>query len=193
MIPSGRDGKPSTKVGLSSVPVFESPWLRVRVDEILHADGRKDEFGVVSRSDFVTVICESGGALAMVDQYRYAADRWSLELPQGGVDSGESVVQAALRELREETGWIGTEPEVLGGSFYEAADWATQHFHIVRVMPLRLEAPRLSEDESGSTARSIDLTDLPYLISRGSIIDAATVASIFVYLLVRDGGRPWLF
>jgi 8-oxo-dGTP pyrophosphatase MutT (NUDIX family) len=40
----------------------------------------------------------------LVGQYRYALDRYSWEIPEGGVPAGEAAVDGARREVREETG-----------------------------------------------------------------------------------------
>ena len=51
----------------------------------------------------------------MVRQYRYGADRITLETPGGLVDPGETPAQSAAREMLEETGYRGREVVSLGG------------------------------------------------------------------------------
>ena len=46
--------------------------------------------------------------MLLVTQFRPPVNRKTVELPAGLIDAGESAEQAALRELREETGYVGT-------------------------------------------------------------------------------------
>lgn len=62
------------------------------------------EYFVVKRGARVGVIMEKGNSVLLVKQYRYVINDYSWELPSGGVDSGESLEEAAIRECMEETG-----------------------------------------------------------------------------------------
>ncbi|MFJ4185185.1 NUDIX hydrolase [Kitasatospora sp. NPDC089509] len=154
--------------------------MSLREDLFRRADGSEDTFAVVTRDDSVVVVCADGPRLLMTEQYRYAARRWSLELPQGGVGPGESTADAALRELREETGWEADTPRVVAGPLHEAADWATQAFHVVSVRPLRLDAPQREPGEEGMRVRWVSREELPALVAGGHIVDAATLAALLV-------------
>lgn len=55
--------------------------------------------------------------LVLVRQYRYAVDDWQLEAPAGGIERGEDPRDAALRELREESGLLVDELVDLGKTF----------------------------------------------------------------------------
>lgn len=166
---------------LSSRPVFESPWMSVREDAIELADGSRSTFAVVSRPDSVLIVCDfPDGALLMTRQYRYASRRWSLELPQGGREPGESAADAALRELREESGWIATEPRVIADRLYEAGDWATQSITVVRVRPVRQDTPCAEAGEAGIESLLVPRDRLAGCVRSGELCDAATLAALFL-------------
>jgi len=64
--------------------------------------------------------------ILLVRQYRPAVERYTLELPSGLVDPGESAAEAARRELLEETGYEAGEVEVLGRLFPDTGRLANQ-------------------------------------------------------------------
>lgn len=59
----------------------------------------------------------SHARVVLVRQYRYAVDDWQLEAPAGGIEKGEPPRDAALRELREESGLLVDELVDLGWTY----------------------------------------------------------------------------
>ena len=76
-----------------------------RVERLAYEVLPRDVF-VFAVPDWCNVIAETGdGQLVMVWQHRFGTDALSLEIPGGVIDPGESPVDAARRELREESGY----------------------------------------------------------------------------------------
>ena len=92
---------------LSSRMVYENPWMRLREDIAELPDGRTTIYGVVVFGDCVGVLpFVDQDHVLLVRQYRYVqgeTHRW--EMPTGGVKEGETLEQAAQRELAEEAGY----------------------------------------------------------------------------------------
>jgi len=77
---------------------------------------------VLEARDWVNVVAMvSDDKLVVVSQYRFGNGRMSLEIPAGLVDPGETPLQAAKRELEEETGYTAREWKPLGWSFANPA------------------------------------------------------------------------
>lgn len=100
---------------VGSTPVFQNQWLQVKKKSYRH-EGQLEphEYFVVERSPFVVVVALDGSDLLMVRHYRHGTDQTYLELPAGYRDAGESAVDAARRELLEETGFEAGSATLLG-------------------------------------------------------------------------------
>ena len=94
---------------LSSRYIIKRPWLTARVDEVQLPDGRiNPEHYVLEYPDWVNVIAITTlGQMVMIRQYRHAVDDVLIELCAGVAEQGETPLQAAQRELLEETGYAG--------------------------------------------------------------------------------------
>ncbi len=90
---------------------YSNPWIEVFHDEVDRPDGSPGIYGVVHfRFSAVGIVAVADdGRLLLVGQHRYAIDDYSWELPEGGVVEGESLLEGARRELREETGFGATD------------------------------------------------------------------------------------
>jgi len=91
--------------------LFKNPWWTYIRDETILPNGTQGEYHyvhTVGSSCIVPLL--PNGRVVLVNQYRYLADRESLELPCGGVKEGRSYEDTAVQELAEEAG-------------YRAADW----------------------------------------------------------------------
>ena len=96
---------------LESKYLIRRPWLTARVDKVQLPDGRiNDEYYVLEYPDWVNVIAiTDDGRFVMERQYRHAMGITEYELPCGVIESGEEPLDAAKRELEEETGYTGGE------------------------------------------------------------------------------------
>jgi ADP-ribose pyrophosphatase len=98
---------PAPWTTLSTRPVYQNPWTKVREDIAKLPNGKTTIYGVIECTDCVGVLpFVDDEHVVMVRQYRYVfgeAHRW--EMPTGGVKPGETPEAAARRELREEAGY----------------------------------------------------------------------------------------
>ncbi|KAH6705181.1 ADP-ribose pyrophosphatase [Leptodontidium sp. 2 PMI_412] len=75
---------------------------------------------------------ESGPGLLLQKQYRPPLDKVCIEIPAGLVDAGETAEQAAVRELKEETGYVGVVSETSPVMFSDPG-FCTTNMRIVHV------------------------------------------------------------
>lgn len=89
---------------------YENPWIEVWHDEVTRPDGGEGVYGVVHpRTHAVGVVAiDDADRVLLVGQFRYTLDRYSWEIPEGGVPPEEDPLAGAQRELAEETGYRAT-------------------------------------------------------------------------------------
>lgn len=91
--------------------IFKRPWLTARKDKVKLPNGKVyDEYYVLSYPTWVNVIAETtDGLLILERQYRHAVREVSIGICAGCVEEGETPLEGAKRELKEETGYGGGE------------------------------------------------------------------------------------
>jgi ADP-ribose pyrophosphatase len=171
---------------VSSTTALESPWIRVLRNEYRRPTGDViADYYVVERSEFVMVVPQVDDNVILVRQYRPATNRMYLALPAGYIDSGESPQDAAVRELREETGYMAVEPLVLG-SLDPLPGYIRSRCWVVLCGTTGLPAK-----SSGDEVHEVVLTpwnEVPDLMRRGCVDEMQTVASLALAQLRRSQG-----
>ncbi len=86
--------------------IAETPWFSMRKVGIDVAPGeRRDFYSIHYPRPAVGIVAIQDEKVLLIRHYRYPIDKVVWAIPSGGVDEGEDPAVAALRELREETGW----------------------------------------------------------------------------------------
>lgn len=129
------------------------------------------------------------GKLLMVRQWRNALDRYTLEIPAGGLNSVEEPTKtAAIRELEEETGYIAGDVQFLI-RIHTTVAFCNEKIDIYLARNLkRRESQHLDEDEF-IDVKAFELDELVQMICEGKIEDSKTVAAIMTYKSLMQAGK----
>ena len=100
------DQTPNPWQTLTRKTAYDNPWIRVEHREVLNPSGGAGIYGVVHFKNTAVGIVplDREGFTWLVGQYRYTLERYSWEIPEGGGAVGSDPLEAAQRELLEETG-----------------------------------------------------------------------------------------
>lgn len=112
--------------------IYDSPWVRLRRDDVQLPDGSVIEghhVVEVPRPAVGVVPVGSDGRLLLIEHYRFITDTTGWECPAGAIDAGEDLLAAAARELREESGHAAERLEYLG-HYFPSNGVSSQTFHV---------------------------------------------------------------
>jgi ADP-ribose pyrophosphatase len=149
--------------------VFEGSFI-----EVVCKDGKE----VVEHGDAVAIVAVSEGYVTFVRQERVAAGGKVLELPAGILEDGESPLEGARRELREETGLHGGE-WVEAATFFTSPGFTDERIHLFIATGLEQGEATPEESEDLELVR-VPLAEIPSLIEE--VEDAKTLAGLLLLL-----------
>jgi ADP-ribose pyrophosphatase len=162
---------------LSSRPIYQNKWISLREDIVELPDGRTTIYGVVTCGGCVGVLpFLDPKTILLIKQYRYVAQRVTWEMPTGGMHPGESVEEAAQRELAEEIGyragkltWVST--------YHTSKSVVDETAHLFLGEDLiKLELP--SDDTEFIEVRPFPFEEVLRMVLQGEITDSMTIIAV---------------
>lgn len=162
-----------------SKEIYKNPWIRVREDIVVRPDGKKGIYGVVEIPLAVGVVAiNEDRDIYLVRQWRYTRDATTLEIPIGAVDEGESVIEAARRELKEETGLTATRWIKLG-TVDSNTSITTARAQIYLAEDLTQGEKGLEQTENDLEVVKLSFAKALDFVLNDKITETITVAAIF--------------
>ncbi len=169
---------------LRSEIIYRGRAFTIRRDEVRLPDGRTTNLDIVEHHGSVVIVpVDPAGNLIFVRQYRHAAGLSLLELPAGVIEPGESPLECARREIREETGYAAGKLEQVG-QFYLAPGYSTEYMVVFVAEDLRLDPLTADADEFLQVER-MSLADALTWAAGGKMPDAKSLAALYL-------ARPYL-
>jgi 8-oxo-dGTP pyrophosphatase MutT (NUDIX family) len=163
---------------LSSRVVWENDWMRVFEDEVTNPGGGRNQYGYVHFKNRAIAIIplDADAHVWLVGQERYTLNAWSWELPMGGALLSENPLDAAKRELKEETGlrakaWT----EVMR---LHPSNSITDELGIVYLAEDLTEGASDPEETEDLEVLKLPLNAAIAMVNAGEITDAMSVAGL---------------
>lgn len=174
---------PFAPFGLArSERIYHSPWCGLRRDIVLIESGAEREYHVIEIGDAVAVVpVLEDGRIVLIGQYRYPHGKTHWEIPAGRLQEREEPAGAALRELREETGYRAGRLEALPG-FYPTNGISAHFAHAFVALDCVEEGALELEDTEQLIVRAFTRDEIGSLLDAGRIEDAFAAICLMYWL-----------
>lgn len=152
-------------------------WYKVDIDEVVLPSGKIGEYNVVRLPKFPIIIpIDNNGNIYLVKQHRYTINQISIELPKGHADD-QDLIDAAKRELLEETGFVANNWVELG-VIYDGNGIGELPGTIFVAKDLKKkDTPKEMDNESISEVLKCSIKQVRQMITAGEITDTSTISS----------------
>ncbi len=158
--------------------VYENPWIAVDHDDVLNAAGNPGIYGVVRFENLAIgiVTLDEDGNTTLIGQWRYPLESYSWEIPEGGGPKGEAPIEAAKRELLEETGITAKKwTKLLEMDLSNSVTDERAYLFLAEELSQGEAAP---EETEVFQIKKLPLNEAVQLVIRGEIRDSLSVAGL---------------
>lgn len=172
---------------LKSKVVFDNPWISVLEDHVINPGGGENQYGHVQfkNSAVAVVPLDTKGYTWIVGQDRYTLGEYSWEVPMGGSPRGEPEIEAAHRELQEETGLTaGSMRELM--RVHVSNSITNEVGHLFLAEDLTVGEMNLEETEN-ITARRLPFEEALNMALNGAMTDALSCLALLRVARERGG------
>ncbi|MDQ7798841.1 MAG: NUDIX hydrolase [Candidatus Edwardsbacteria bacterium] len=169
-------------VRLSREIIYQSKWVNLYADKVRFLDGSIiEKYHVVSFDNgAVGVVVENDkDEILLIESYRYIPQSIGWEIPAGGMDDNESILDTAVREVHEETGYSIANCQHIY-SYNPSNGSSDQVFHVVQAKAVNCVGKfDTNEVKSIKWFSKIEIREM---IHRREIVDGFSLTGLLVYL-----------
>lgn len=149
-------------------------------DRMLLPNGKEADWDFIGHNGAAAMVAETEDEkIVMVRQYRNALERYTWEIPAGGVNPNEDWKEAAIREMEEETGYQLKDVVHLI-DIYTTVAFCNEKIGIYCGRVEKKSIQNLDEDEFVEV-KCFELDELMKMIQSGHIQDSKTISGIMAY------------
>lgn len=138
-----------------------------------------EEYFLIKKPDIVIIVpMTSEGELIYLEEYKHGAGRYLNVLPAGHIKSGESYLEAAKRELLEETGYAGDVTSA--GELFEYPSMDCHKVHVFIARDVQQVADPSPEQTESLRVKKIQFAELKGMISKGEWKSSSSLSAILL-------------
>jgi ADP-ribose pyrophosphatase len=175
------------EITVRTEPIFQGKMISLQVDHVKLPNGEMATREIVKHPGAVAVLAIVDQKMIVVEQYRKPLEKSQVEIPAGKLDPGEDPLEAARRELEEETGYSCGSLRHLC-SFYTSPGFADELLHLYVAEQLVAGEARPDEDEF-LDCEKITLEQAQQYIQEQRISDAKTILAVYAWQIQQLTGK----
>lgn len=168
--------------------ILKTRILDVYRESVKLPNGSKiDDYTIVKMHNYVKlVVTDSVGKVLIIREYRHAIRQYIWELCAGFIDEGESPIEAAKRELEEETGYTAGNFKVIG-KIYDAPSTTPHVGYVVRVTNVSgRKTQKLEDTESIVDVRFVSRKQAQEMVLKNKFVSSSVLAAFALSGLMKS-------
>jgi len=175
---------------LSSRIAYQSPYLTVREDKVLTPGGSEGTYSVVESKPGVLIIAQTDNdEIYLIESFRYPLQAWRWEIPGGGIDQGDTPLQAAQKELEEELGLRADNWEQLGDMYPSNNGPLNDHNLVFLARGLHATQNSHETGEAIRPPKAVPWKEVLTMVQQGQLTDGQSLGVLLHYVLWRQRGK----
>jgi 8-oxo-dGTP pyrophosphatase MutT (NUDIX family) len=157
---------------------YNNQWIRVEEHDVINPNGGEGIYGKVHFKNVAVGVIpiDENGNTWLVGQYRYPLDEYSWEIPEGGCPIGEKELDAAKRELKEETGLIAQKWDEL--LRIHTSNSVSDERGVVFLAKDLFQGKTEFEETEDLKIRKLPLKEAIQMVMDGKITDSISIAAL---------------
>ena len=172
---------------LESKKIYSNKWISLTEHQVLNPSGGKGIYGEIHFENYAIgiIAIDKQDHIYMVGQYRFPLKKYSWELPEGGGSLGGNPLDAAKRELLEETGLVAQHWKEL--MRMHLSNSVSDELGIIYLATGFTQFEPEPEETEQLEVKRMPFEDVYQMVIRGEITDSLTVGGILRAKLLRAG------
>lgn len=164
---------------LSGEVKYDNKWIKVTEYQVINPGGGKGIYGKVHFKNIAigVIPMDKEKNTWLVGQFRYALNEYSWEIPEGGAPVGEDPIEAAKRELKEETGMTANKLTLLT-KLHTSNSVTDEVGYVFLAEDLEDGENNLEETEADLKVKKLPVAEAVDMVLRGEITDSMSMIGL---------------
>lgn len=161
--------------------VYETAWVKVMKNDVISPRGKDCVYSYVDKADSVgAVVVNANNEIYLVGQYRYPMDEFTWEIIEGGIEEGESPLEAVKREIKEEAGLKASNHNLILEDFHIANGLTNERGNIFLVTDIIEEGAQSLDPTEKIVIKKVPFDEAVQMVYKGEIKDSYSIVGILL-------------